>query len=698
MHILDIIQHTVLANISHIGVWGYWIAAVATLFETVLIIGLFFPGSTIVLIFGALSAAGYYDFWCLMAFVVPFAIIGDYINYKLGKKYGNKWLTKEKWFLKQSYLAKGKKFFDSYGAKSLSIGRLIPGLKETFPFIAGSMDTKISKFLLWDTVGAIAWSFEFLGIGYLFGSSLNIAKAWLGRISIVLAFILFLFVFFQIFKILFTKYGKDIVHLQKSIWNSIKNNPDIQKIYSKHPKLFGFISSRLTTKTFYGLPLTLISFILLYLLFLFFEVALEIINKGVLYKFDLMLANLIYYFRNQTTVKFMLFITMFGNKITILTLIFTATIIFFINNKRKYILPLFISTIGSTVTTWLIKLLLQRPRPYEAYYHAVGFSFPSGHATIAMAFYGFLTYFAISEVKSIRSKLNFLFIGVIVILLIGASRIYLDVHYFSDVCAGYIVGAFWLTLASALSVYTKYSKPNTQKRTSKKMVHMSYFIVLLSLLFVTTVALKFNPKPIKPKPCKSRQINSIVNLFKNENMKYTTTILGRRQEPINLILIAKNNKSLKKSIRLAGWHFADKLSLTSIEKSINALIFNKAYQNAPISPDFWNYRVNNFGIEKLIKGYGIRLRHHGRIWKTCYRIDDKNIYVASVSFDTRLEWIIHKISPNIDKEREYFLKSLLSKHLVKKYKAIQLVKPFVGYNFYGDSFFTDGKAYVIWLK
>jgi len=357
MHILDVIQHFVISNISHIGAWGYWIAAIATLFETVLILGLFFPGSTIVLIFGALSAAGYYDFWRLMAFVVPFAILGDYINYKLGKKYGNKWLIKEKWFLKQSYLAKGKKFFDSYGAKSLSIGRLIPGLKETFPFIAGSMDTKISKFLLWDTAGAIAWSFEFLGIGYLFGSSLSIAQAWLGRISIALASIIFLFVFFLIFKIFFTKYGKDIIYLQRSIWNSIKNNPDIQKIYNKHPKLFGFVSSRLTTKTFSGLPLTLISFITLYLLFLFFEVTLEVINKGVLYKLDLMLANLMYYFRSQTAIKLMLFITMFGNKITILTLIFTATTIFFINNKKNYILPLFISTIGSTATTWLIKLI-----------------------------------------------------------------------------------------------------------------------------------------------------------------------------------------------------------------------------------------------------------------------------------------------------------------------------------------------------
>jgi len=364
MHILDVIQHFVIANISHIGAWGYWIAAIATLFETILVLGLFVPGSTIVLIFGALSAAGYYDFWHLMIFTVSAAILGDYINYSLGKKYGRTWIVKEKWFLKKSHFEKGKKFFDTYGAKSLSLGRLIPGLKETFPFIAGSMDTNFSKFLFWDTLGAVAWGFEFLLAGYLFGSSINLARAWLGRITVFIAVIFFIFAALYAVKVFFAKYGLQILQLQKSIWKSVKTNPDILKLINKYPKLFAFLSARLTTCKFSGLTLTILSVTFLYILLLFGETTIEILTKGVLFKFDVMLASLVAYFRDTGVIKAMLFITMFANKKTIILFLAASIVVFILYKKRGYIVPLLLSIAGSTVTTWSIKYLVHRQRPY----------------------------------------------------------------------------------------------------------------------------------------------------------------------------------------------------------------------------------------------------------------------------------------------------------------------------------------------
>ena len=698
MHITQIISDYLIPYITHLGMSGYWIAAIATLFETILILGLFVPGSTIVLIFGALSAAGYYNFWHLMAFTVPAAILGDYINYKLGEKYGRAWLVKEKWFLKQSHLAKGKKFFDTYGAKSLSLGRLIPGLKETFPFIAGSMDTKMSKFFFWDTLGAIAWGFEFLAIGYLFGSSINFAKAWLGRITIFIAVIFFIFAALYAVKLFFAKYGLKILQLQKSIWQSVKTNPDILKLINKYPKLFAFLSARLTIRKFSGLTLTILSITFLYILSLFGETTIEVLTKGVLFKFDVMLASLVAYFRDTGVIKAMLFVTMFANKKTIILLSAAAIVVFILYKRRGYIAPFLISIAGSTATTWSIKYLVHRQRPYEAYYQAVGFSYPSGHATIAFAFYGFFVYVFVKEMSSLKSKINAVMVGLGVIFLIGASRIYLDVHYFSDVWAGYLIGASWLVIAIGIYEYLHFDKPKSEALADRKAKYMSYALVLVCFIFSVMLAVNFNPKPIKQKPVSIRQTNSVLSVFKDSYTKYTTTILGEKQEPINLIIIAKNDNQLMKDIRLAGWHFADKLSFESIKKSITALAYNKPYNKAPISPDFWNYKVNNFGIERLVKNESIKLRHHGRIWKTNYSIKGERIYAVSVSFDTRLKWIVHKISPNIDKEREFLFNGLRSKHLIEKYKKIQFVKPFAGFNFYGDKFFTDGKAYIIWLK
>ena len=74
------------------------------------------------------------------------------------------------------------------------------------------------------------------------------------------------------------------------------------------------------------------------------------------------------------------------------------------------------------------------------------FSFPSGHATIAVAFYGFIIYFLIKNVKSWNRKINIFFTGFILIILIGFSRLYLGVHFVSDVWAGYLIGAIWLII------------------------------------------------------------------------------------------------------------------------------------------------------------------------------------------------------------------------------------------------------------
>ena len=698
MHITEIVNNYLVPYIAHLGILGYWIAAVATLLETVLIVGLFFPGSTIVLIFGALSATGYYDFWYLMAFTVPSAMLGDYINYKLGKRYGQSWFIKEKWFLRKSHLTKGKQFFDTYGAKSLSFGRLMPTIKEMLPFIAGSMDIRLNKFLFWDALGAIAWGFEFLGIGYLFGSSINLARAWLGRIA-AFAFIIFaIFIFIYIIKVFFLRYGSDILAFQKSIWQSIKTNPDVLKITDKYPRFFAFLNSRLTTKRFNGLTLTTLSIAFVYIFFSLMDTTVSILKKGVLFKFDLMLASLVAYFRDISIIKVMLFITMFGNEKVIILLSIAAIIIFVIYKKKSYISPFLISIAGSVATTWSIKYLLHRPRPYEAYYQAIGFSFPSGHSTIAVAFYGFITYAFISNLKGIKLKLNALIIGLIIIMLIGVSRIYLDVHYASDVWAGYLIGALWLIIAIGICEYLNFKKGKTITIISNKTRYISYALISAALVICIAIALSFNPEPIEQKPIALTPINSVLSAFQNSYTRYTTTILGDKQEPINIIIVARNDRQLIKDIKLAGWNFADRLSFESIKKSISALAYNKPYKQAPISPDFWKFKVNNFGVEKLIKGEGIKLRHHGRIWKTGYSIDGKQIYAASVSFDTRLKWIVHKISPNIDKEREMFFNNLLSKHLIEKYKKIQFVKPFVGHNFYDDEFFTDGMAYIVWLK
>jgi undecaprenyl-diphosphatase len=122
---------------------------------------------------------------------------------------------------------------------------------------------------------------------------------------------------------------------------------------------------------------------------------------------------------------------------------------FLLHREFKKAATLLLATLGSTLTIFLIKDFFGKVRPSQAVYLENSYSFPSGHATIAVALYGFLLYFAYKHDPH-HFKNPFIVLLAILILLIGASRLYLGVHYLSDVLAGYLVGLIWIGISLAI--------------------------------------------------------------------------------------------------------------------------------------------------------------------------------------------------------------------------------------------------------
>ncbi|MEI7620095.1 MAG: phosphatase PAP2 family protein [Candidatus Falkowbacteria bacterium] len=117
-----------------------------------------------------------------------------------------------------------------------------------------------------------------------------------------------------------------------------------------------------------------------------------------------------------------------------------AIIIFLIIKKKLYfIAPLILSVISSETITFWGKWYFNRPRPLVSVFVETGFSFPSGHATIAVAFYVFLAFMFLRLNKGKYSIWVYSF-AVFIALMIGFSRLYLGAHYLSDVLVGYVVG------------------------------------------------------------------------------------------------------------------------------------------------------------------------------------------------------------------------------------------------------------------
>ena len=137
-------------------------------------------------------------------------------------------------------------------------------------------------------------------------------------------------------------------------------------------------------------------------------------------------------------------ITWFGSTTCLILLTFILFIL--IKNKKQGTL-IGINLVIVTILNQLLKFILQRPRPTEfRIINETGYSFPSGHSMISMAFYGYLIYLIYKHMKNKYLKWILISILSVLILMIGVSRIYLGVHYTSDVCAGFIISIGYLIL------------------------------------------------------------------------------------------------------------------------------------------------------------------------------------------------------------------------------------------------------------
>ena len=96
------------------------------------------------------------------------------------------------------------------------------------------------------------------------------------------------------------------------------------------------------------------------------------------------------------------------------------------------------------LTNFLGKFLIRRLRPVEPVYLESSYSFPSAHSTLAVVLYGFIFYYLWRQTKKRSQKNLILVLGILLILAIGFSRIYLGVHFFTDVAGGYFLGLAWL--------------------------------------------------------------------------------------------------------------------------------------------------------------------------------------------------------------------------------------------------------------
>lgn len=207
---------------------------------------------------------------------------------------------------------------------------------------------------------------------------------------------------------------------------------------------------RLDPHPFRGLPLTLLIAVALYAAILFSGLTEDVLETGALDSFDGVASALVQPWRVEPALTWFRWISAIAGGPAILAVLMVSTGFLLLQTRRTPILALWTAFAGAQLTTTLGKTMIGRPRPEPMYDVAALAAFPSGHATVVMAVYGFLGYLIARQMSEPLARFHVAFATLVAVALVGLSRVVLNVHFASDVAGGYLVGLFWLLLGVIL--------------------------------------------------------------------------------------------------------------------------------------------------------------------------------------------------------------------------------------------------------
>ena len=173
MELLSAILHVDRYLLDLANTYGLWIYAILFLvifMETGVVVTPFLPGDSLLFATGALAAAGVLDVVKILTLLTVAAVLGDNVNYAIGRFVGPRVFTQRSRWLKQEYLLRTQRFYEKHGGKAVVLARFVPIVRTFAPFVAGVGRMRYGRFLVFDVGGGILWVWSFGLLGYFFGN------------------------------------------------------------------------------------------------------------------------------------------------------------------------------------------------------------------------------------------------------------------------------------------------------------------------------------------------------------------------------------------------------------------------------------------------------------------------------------------------------------------------------------------------
>ncbi|OIP79683.1 MAG: hypothetical protein AUK20_01930 [Parcubacteria group bacterium CG2_30_45_37] len=383
--------------------WGYLIIFLAAMAEGLPVIGSFFPGHTVVILGGFFVQLGVLRLDAAILAAVAGAFIGDLLGYTVGRRYGYDFISRygKYFFFSQEKYQATRQMVNEHAGKTLIIGRFGAFTRAFAPLIAGLSRVKFFKFVFYGLAGSLVWGAASILFGYLFGQGFTAAAKYFGYIvSAAMVAIIAIVLGYR---------------LLNKRWH----------IFVKHH--------------FYYLIFNALS------IYVFSKMAEDYLERESTYRLDLWLDQNVHLIWQPWLSQLMIFITNIFRPEVLLAAALAAATYFFIKRRWHQAALIFLSAGGGLALGALAKLLVNRPRPTGGLILETGLSFPSQHALMAVIFFSLVMYWLAKKIQ--RQWLKYLCLAAAagLVALISFSRLYLKVHWTSDVVAGLALGLFWLT-------------------------------------------------------------------------------------------------------------------------------------------------------------------------------------------------------------------------------------------------------------
>jgi membrane protein DedA with SNARE-associated domain/membrane-associated phospholipid phosphatase len=469
-----------LPNVEHIieeagktlGKWTYLAVGIMAYLETGAFIGLVAPGETTVIVGGLVAGQGQISLMVLIAIVWTCAVLGDLTSYTLGRRLGRDFMVRHGARVKitEERLQQVEGFFERRGGMTILIGRFIGLVRAIAPFIAGASRMPLRKFLPYDVLGAGLWATAFCVLGYVFWRSFDQLTAWVSRglfafglaVAVVVGIVFLIrlernpqlqartkaWIGEQLEKPLL----RPVAPYLRAGWHRV-----VRPLARFSEPGARFVWNRFTPGEL-GLEVTTLFALAAVGSFTFALLGSELGDRDLLFgdqaAFDV--ADRLY---DPTVEDILVWVTALGS-LPVVWVLVAATAAWAATWRRFFdaaVLPVALALTWIAVD--LAKAAYDRPRPPGSHVETNGMAYPSGHSAYAVAWVA-CAVVLVRAGGTLPTRFAAVTAAVVLVAVIGLTRVYLRAHYLSDVEGGWGLGVAMFALLGVVAVVVGWLRQN----------------------------------------------------------------------------------------------------------------------------------------------------------------------------------------------------------------------------------------------